>query len=485
MNRHIRPLLVIALAACVGQAVAQFDPLNAQWGKQDPNHIRIISWNVEDGICSLNTKEDIVNDWNALVRVVAALQPDILCLQEAGDNSGNGHAGGLDSVASLETVIDLFFRGGTDPFLGGPVTSYVQKYSSDPNYNLPYIFVSELSDFGFNSGFNRNVIISRWPFVDLNGDNRSRYNDIYFVNAGWTSGNGDLRGYQMAEIDLPNDKYAGDLVVGNGHFKSGGGTGNENRRVRSGKNVGFFIEHFYNGAGTGTVDPTNAISDNPPATMVLDDYTPFIACGDWNNDPDAPLLNPGNLKQGARWLVEQQHVEGDPGTPDGPDRDGSDMSFDDARRLIITFNNQIFEGSAPTNSAGKIDFVSYQDSIVTKANSFVYDPFEHNGIYPPPVASYPGSPFNIVKDATDHWPVTVDFIFPRAMPGVLCGDMNCDNQIDASDISPFVVALLNPDRYASKYPDCDAAAGDIDQSGELDASDISPFVRTILSGSCP
>ena len=470
---------MIVLIACLGQAYAQYDPLNAQWGKLDPHHIRVMTWNIEDGISSGNTKTDIVNDWNALVRVVAALQPDILVMQEVGDNSGNGQAGGLDSIGTLQNVINLFLHGGTDPYQGGGVTSYVQKYAGDPSYDLPYVYVSEESD-----GYNRNVILSRWPFADLNGDGRSLYNDIYFVSGSYAAGDGGIRGFQFAEIDLPDDQYAGDLVIGNGHLKSGGGTSNEAQRVYAAKNVGYYIEHFYNGAGTGMVDPDNSVSDGPRATRVLDDDTPVIVCGDWNSDPDAPLLNSTHLKQPPRWIIEGQVADDEAGAPDGTDRDGTDMSLDGAKRVIISWNNQVFEGSSLTNSAGKIDHVVYQDSIITAANKFVYDPFEHNGVFPPSVASYPGQPYNIVKDAADHWPVTVDFVFAPAAQEPLCADLNCDGLVDAFDIDPFVIALLSASDYAAQFPDCNRLAGDINRSGELDAFDIDPFVNAVLNAGC-
>lgn len=452
-------LLVIA---GVATAHAQFNPLNAQWGKLDPSHVRVVTWNIEDGVSSQNVKQNVVNDWNAIVRVLAVLQPDILVLQEAGDNNGNGQSGGLDSVATLQTTIGLLLRGGADPFRGGNVTSYVQLFTG-PGYDLPYVYVSEAND-----GFNRNVILSRWPFADLNGDGIATYRDMYFVLAPYTLGNGGIRGFQFAEIDLPDDQYRGDLVVGNGHLKSGGGTGDENQRTTAGKNVGYYIEQFYNGAGTGMVDPDDTVSDIPPATRVLDAYTPVIACGDWNQPIGAPLLNPSNLKSPASWLTEGVNADVNGPATDGSDRDGSDMAVDPAKRIIIDYLNRVFEGSPVTNSVGKIDYICYQDSIIPVANSFVYDPFEHNGIYPPPVASYPGQPFNIVKDAADHWPVTVDFIFAAA---VNCPeDFDGDGTVGLGDLG-FLFACYN------------TPCGDLDGDGTTGLGDLGALFSAY--GPCP
>ncbi len=454
MTRH-RDTLALALALALPAAAnAQFDPLSAQWGKLDTAHIRIVTWNVEDGISSRNAKQDIVNDWNALVRVMAVLQPDVLLLQEAGDNSGNGQPGGLDSVADLETTLRLFIEGGNDPFLGGTVTSFVQLWA--PGWDLPHIYVSEESDFGINSGFNRNVVLSRWPFADLNGDGKATVNDIPFVSSPFQSGDGGIRGTQVVEIDLPDDLYAGDLVVTNSHFKSGGSVSDENQRTDAAQNVGFFIDAFYNGAGSGTVDPDNAVNDVPPATSILGPHTPVVAGGDWNTAIGAPLLNPANIKSGALWLTE---LEFD-GPPDGADRDRSDMAIDNAKRRII-FNNNVFEGSGTTTSLGKIDYIAFQDSIVSEANSFVYDPFEHDGIYPPSVDSYPGQPFNIVKDAADHLPVTVDLVFAPAPDPECAGDITGDGATDVFDFADLVAAFGATPADPTWNPDADLVADNI------------------------
>ena len=42
-------LLVPALSA-------QWSPNQGQWGKLDDRHVRLMTWNVEDGVCSSNAK---------------------------------------------------------------------------------------------------------------------------------------------------------------------------------------------------------------------------------------------------------------------------------------------------------------------------------------------------------------------------------------------------------------------------------------------
>jgi len=453
--------IIAAIIALASSARAQFDPLNGEWGKSDIDHVRVMTWNIEDGVCSTNFKTDTVGNWNGIVRILASLQPDILILQEAGDNSGNGTGSSLDSVANLEATIHLLFRGGVDPFRGGNVSSFIQQFSADSNYDLPHVFVSELSDFGLNSGFNRNVILSRWPFADLNGDGISKYNDIPPVDSPFGSiGNGGIRGVQFAEIDLPDDRFGGDLVIFNGHFKSGGGSSNENQRVSAGKNVGWFIHQIYNGAGTGVVDPDDTVFDNPEPTRILDELTPVIGGGDLNMDNNAPLLNPSNIKAAAEWLAQGL----DEGGVDGNDRDLTDMTNDSAPRVTITFSGQVVDGSPLTNSAGKIDHLIHQSSIAGIARQFVFDTFELNGIFPAPITTYPGQGFEISKDASDHWPVIVDYILPEPVQGAT-PDLDNDGEVGASDLALLLGAW-------GACSDPMLCPSDLDGSGDVGAADL-------------
>jgi hypothetical protein len=59
------------------------------------------------------------------------------------------------------------------------------------------------------------------------------------------------------------------------------------------------------------------------------------------------------------------------------------------------------------------------------------------------------------------------------------GDLNCDGVIDAFDIEPFVVALMDPVRYRQLYPTCDPALADINEDGAVDAFDIEPLVALL------
>lgn len=61
------------------------------------------------------------------------------------------------------------------------------------------------------------------------------------------------------------------------------------------------------------------------------------------------------------------------------------------------------------------------------------------------------------------------------------GDVNCDGQIDGKDVSAFVVAMLSPGNYATKYPHCLVSNADIDLNSAVNTSDIAPFVTLLTA----
>lgn len=388
--------LVLALALAPA-ALAQWDPPNGAWSKSHPDDLRVMTWNVEDGLCSTNDKVEGLNDWCALARIVAALRPDVLIVQEAGDNAGNGTGGGVDSVPNLATTLELFLHGGNDPFTAGnpPVTAFVQKYA--PAYDLPHVFVSVSTD-----GFNRNLILSRHPFADLNGDGLPQRSDTPFMVAdAYAPGpNGGIRGFQHAEIDLPDALYAGDLLVGNSHLKAGGGSGDHQQRVTAAKNIAYFLDYLYNGAGTGVPDPNGAIFDQPPATKILSPQSLIVTGGDWNEDE---VLN-GSTKGPADWIVKAEFA--DPGGNDGPDRDRSDLALDGAK--------DVFSGASNTQGSSKLDYVAWQDSVASLRRAFLFNTLTMpSTAWPPEIQGFP-SPIVTSTQASDHRPVIVDLVLPSA-----------------------------------------------------------------------
>ncbi len=402
-SRHIRLFAVLVTFCLCGPAplcLAQWDPDNGEWGKDDPGHIRVMTWNVYDAMCSTADKQEAKNSWTGMAVIVAGMRPDVLILQETGDLSGDGSRS-VDSVADLETTLDLFFNGGLDPFNGyTPVTAYVQKYA--PGYTLPYFFVSSETDW-----YNRNVIVSRFPFTDLNGDTKDNYSDIPYIQSHKYApgGNGGIRGFMFAEIGLPDSQYSGDLVVGCAHLKAGSGSGNEQQRLEAAQNVAYFIDHWYNGAGTGIPDPYGKIYENPKATDILDENTPVIIGGDWNEDESK------NGRDGpALWLKRAEYHENT--ASDGVDRDGSDSVYDAASHPIT--------GDTHTyGSSSKLDYIAWQDSIAGLSRAFLYHSAGlSNSQQPPEVLNFPNYPYLASDYTSDHTPVIADFALPA--PPLAC-----------------------------------------------------------------
>ncbi|MFT5423819.1 MAG: endonuclease/exonuclease/phosphatase family metal-dependent hydrolase [Phycisphaerales bacterium] len=439
-------LAVLALVFATVPAHAQWDPANGSWLKSDAADLRVMTWNVQDGVCSTAIKTNSQNSWNALVRVVAAIQPDVLILQEAGDNSGNGTGSGVDSINALKAVCNLFLHGGADPFLGGSVGSYVQAFI--PAYDLPYIYVSRNTD-----GYNRNVVLSRYPAADLNGDGIAVHDDFNLSSDAYQSGgNGGIRGFAFIEIDLPDETYAGDAVVGNSHLKAGGNFSDYDDREAAAQNIAYLIHYNLNGNGTGSSDPNGRIS-TPSPTTILDANTPMIWGGDWNQTPSSTAPD--------AWMTQAATVGG----TDGTDRDGTDASRDFASHPIT--------GDSSTQSSSKLDYIAYQDSIATSRREFI---FRTTGTgltssnFPAVITSSPRGWAAVSGNASDHRPVIVDLILPA--PAAPCpADITGDGVVDNGDIGAFVTLFLAGDSSA-----------DLTGDGVVDNGDIGAFVTAFLIG---
>ena len=462
MNAGMRRWVAGALVLLAGTAaVAQWNPATGQWGKTEPTDVRVMTYNIRDHICRNAVKAEGYNGWCALARVVAAMKPDVLMLQEAGDNDGNGTTGGNDTVDQLTITLGLFLRGGTDPFLpGGPVGAYVQKYA--PDYDLPYVWVSSVTD-----GYNRNVILSRFPFADLNGDGVSQRPSPATISAdayAW-GGNGGIRGFMFAEFDLPDAVYAGDLVIGNAHLQSGGTSSDLSARERAARNVAYYIDYLLNGAGGTLPDPNNKIADVPPATRILNPQTPVIIGGDWNEDEAA-----NGRKGPAEWLTQAEAAGG----TDGTDRDRTDMLYDAS--VEPRSNTRTTQ-----NSGSKLDYIAWQDSIATLRRSFIFYSNELWNVpswIPPELIGFPNAAYWVSSVASDHRPVIADFILPAAPMGVPA-DLNCDGVVNFDDIDPFVLALSGQAGYEAAYPACRWLNGDLNGDGAVNFDDFDAFVAAL------
>ncbi len=403
-TNHVASIFI----AFVSLAHAQWNPNSGQWGKTDSRDLRIMTWNVQDGLCSTNSKVSGANNWSALARIVAAMKPDVLFLQECADNNGNGTGSNVDSVSNLTTTLNMFLHGGSDSFHGGsPITSYVQLYA--PGFDLPFIFVSTITD-----GFNRNVILSRYPFKDLNGDTKTQLSDVPNLTAELYSvgGNGGIRGFMTAEIDLPDLLYAGDLVAGTCHLKAGSAASDQTERLNAAKNIAYFIDYFWNGGGTSLPDPHGKIADSPAATKVLSGATAFICGGDWNEDEATD-----GIKGPPDWITKAATL--DPAGTDGPDRNRTDMTFDSAV--------DVFTGNKGTIGTGttKFDYIAWQDSLVTVRRAFRFDSASVTPALamPPEIVGFSPSASQASSFASDHRCVVADFIL---VPPIGCNTAGID-----------------------------------------------------------
>jgi hypothetical protein len=64
-------------------------------------------------------------------------------------------------------------------------------------------------------------------------------------------------------------------------------------------------------------------------------------------------------------------------------------------------------------------------------------------------------------------------------------DMDCDGVVNAFDIDPFVLALIDAAGYANLYPNCKVDLADCDHDGQVNAFDIDAFVACIVNNGCP
>ena len=396
--------LTLSLLGLGATVRGQWDPRAGAWGKADSTALRVMTWNVHDTLCSTNAKLEGAGDWCAMARIVAALRPDVLVVQEAGDNEGHGTGAMEDSAGQLATTLGLFVHGGADPFVpGNPrVGSWVQLYA--PDYDLPFVFASFTTD-----GFNRNAVLCRFPFADLNGDGKATYSNMPTVTPHLYApgGTGGLRGYLVAEIDLPDALYAGDLVVGNSHLKAGTTAADHDQRVAAAQNIAYFLDHLYNGAGLGLPDPFGKIADAPPALSILGPYTLVVTGGDWNEDEGLD-----GTKGPAEWITLAALADAAGGS-DGTDRDRSDMPFDAALDPL--------SGASSTLGPFKFDALAWQDSIATLQRAFLFNsaslPFDGSAT-PSELLGFEGGAQTASGLASDHRPVVIDL----ALPLTACND---------------------------------------------------------------
>lgn len=368
----------VALCASLGvwtaQPVVALDIPNGDYSKNDPNFVRVMTFNVQQHLGDPGepttpwTPSQVGSPLSAINLIVEALDPDVLLLQEIGD---------IGSGWSFSTVL-----------------SNLQAWR---NANRPGFSLYLSSD----GGSIHNAILSRWPFADLNGDGSSTHADIPTLSAGpggdWPpGGDGGIRGWTQVEIDLPDDPYPGDLYVGNSHFKAGSGF--DSQRIPAAKNIAAYIQYALN-LGT---DPLNVIPNGSQPPNELHIATPVIWGGDFNSVGSAVPVN-----------VLRSH---NPATfDDGTDREGGDSWRSDAATA--------FDGSTWTHeSHSRLDWLYAQDAIAPVDAAFVFDTtrMPANGALQitqgaPPNMQGLLQNWRISTIASDHRPVVADIAVPAEL----------------------------------------------------------------------
>lgn len=407
---------VFAVVLGLGSAhpLHAFDPANGDWLKSDPRHVRILTFNVEDGIgvgvpTTPATSTTIGSAYAYIGLICQALQPDVICLQEV-EPSG--------TVPTTQAAVQAW----ADAYLGS---------------SLMHVYVSSATD-----SYNRNVNLSRYPFADLNGDSTANYHDIFVLPGPGglppgTPNGGHVRGWAQSEIDLPDDVYLGDLFVGNSHLKAGSSAADQTERIVAAQNIAYWINNALN---------THVALFSPP--QPLDALTPVVLCGDMNHSS----VTTGPVPWLKGWTSAAN---------DGTDRDNSEM--------LVAAAAEPFTGSLVTHDSGsRLDYIIVQDSIAIVAEAFVFNSLAagQNGALPPELAAVLNG-FNASTFASDHRAVVVDLAVPMVIPG----DLDRDGDVDADDAALLVDCLTGP--LVAAGADCGPA--DLDADGHVDLRDYWDF----------
>ncbi len=72
-----------------------------------------------------------------------------------------------------------------------------------------------------------------------------------------------------------------------------------------------------------------------------------------------------------------------------------------------------------------------------------------------------------------------DFTFVAPLP-VLKGDMNCDEAVDATDLTSFALALIDAPAYRGSFAPCDFRRADMNCDRRIDALDVQDFIDALI-----
>ena len=423
-------LFAIGLVLALPFDALGFDPANGDWHKDDPNQVRIMTWNIRDAIgVGVSTTPagpgNFGSAYDYVGRIAHAFDPDIICFQE------------IDPASDLNATIAI-------------VTQWAEDYFGVGVYN---IYVSTSTD-----SYNRNVTLSKYPFGDINGDGVATRANTGFIFPGSgglpPGGDAGIRGWTQTEIDLPDDVFLGDILVGNSHLKAGSSDCQDYEdREKAAQNIAYYINEALNKSEATGGDPDNRIIPQPP--QALSQFTPVVQVGDHNEIRFSSHSCAGDP---VRWLAEWTTTAND-----GTDRDGSTMHIDDAIQINTTSSRGTF-----VSSNTKYDYIILQDSIATVVREFIFHSGKTGANLPPDLQGILNG-FLASSYASDHLPVFVDLSLPLVQPG----DFNRDGAVSLGDLAYFQDCLLGPE--AGLAAGCDAE--DMDEDGDVDLGDFLLFAR--------
>ncbi len=84
-----------------------------------------------------------------------------------------------------------------------------------------------------------------------------------------------------------------------------------------------------------------------------------------------------------------------------------------------------------------------------------------------------------VPDTGAGTPPLVDIGAWEFQPPARLGDLNCDGLVDFDDVDPFILAVTDPNAYATLHPECPLGLADCNSDGQVDEGDIDAFVALL------